>query len=213
MSAYCCTGGTTMPAALSTGATKSGGRVQHLVGRAVRPRRCRRRRARAHARASAPTTTTVASPPGRHGRQRVVDHLLLRDADLAEERARAGRADAPGHGARRVGRATTEPWGTAMRSTWRGAPARRRRPRPPTPPSVMRSTTGAASRAAPSPTRTGRRGSRVRIGPATTGDATVPPWRTAKRAGGRASSGTSPRSPSRPTANGATSSGSGAARP
>ncbi len=39
----------------------------------------------------------------RHQRQRVVDHLLLGDADLAEERARPGRADAPGDGARRVG--------------------------------------------------------------------------------------------------------------
>ena len=40
---------------------------------------------------------------GRHQRQRVVDHLLLGDADLAEERARPGRPDAPGDGARRVG--------------------------------------------------------------------------------------------------------------
>ena len=39
----------------------------------------------------------------RHQRQRVVDHLLLGDADLAEQRARPGRADAPGDGARRVG--------------------------------------------------------------------------------------------------------------
>ena len=51
--------------------------------------------------------------------------------------------------------------------------------------SVMRSATEADDAAAPSPTRTGRRGSNERIGPATTADATVPPWPTAKRAGGR----------------------------
>ena len=33
ISAYCCTGGSTMPGATSMGATKSGGRVTHLVGR------------------------------------------------------------------------------------------------------------------------------------------------------------------------------------
>ena len=44
-----------------------------------------------------------AGAAGCHQRQGVVDHLLLGDADLAQQRVRAGRADASGDGASRVG--------------------------------------------------------------------------------------------------------------
>ena len=101
------------------------------------------------------------------------------------------------------------PWGTVMQSTRAeeaGAPASSAAARHGL---GHESTTGAASSAAPSPTRTGRRGSREREGPATTLDATVRPWRRAKQAGGRPRSRASRRSPSKPTASGATSSGSG----
>ena len=87
MSAYCCTGGQTMPAAISTGATKSGGLVSTSSG----------------GRSSSSVSTPPSAGPGprlgsgdhdgagaaaRHQRQSVVDHLLLGDADLAEQRAR-----------------------------------------------------------------------------------------------------------------------------
>ena len=98
----------------------------------------------------------------------------------------------------------------SMRSSSPGAPASAAAA---TTASVMRSTTPADDAAAPSPTRTGRRGSNERIGPATTADATVPPWPTAKWAGGRRNSRISPRNPSRPTANGVTCSGSGPVPP
>ena len=212
MSAYCCTGGQTMPAAISTGATKSGGRVSTSSGGrssssvSTPP-------SRAQARASEPATTTVPALSGRHERQSVVDHLLLGDADLAEQRARVRRPDAPGDGARRVGeRPRALGHGDAVDAA-RAGRARRRRPRPRTRRRSSDPRRAPPWSAAPSPTRTGRRGSRERMGPATTLDATVPPWRTAKRAGGRRSSRISPRNPSRPTANGATCSGSGPVPP
>ena len=62
MSAYCCTGGSTMPAATSTGATKSGGLVSTSSG-GPSSSSISTPPSRAHARASAPATTTVPNRP------------------------------------------------------------------------------------------------------------------------------------------------------
>ena len=89
MSAYCCATGQTMPAAISTGATKSGGLVRTSSGGCSSS-------------STVDATVTGKRPrlgaghddglgaPGGDGCQGVVDDLLLGDADLAQHGARPG---------------------------------------------------------------------------------------------------------------------------
>ena len=81
--------GQTMPAAISTGATKSGRPGQHLVGGLVLLVDVAAAVTSKRPRLGACDNEGVGVP-GRNGGQPVVDDLLLGDADLAQHGARSG---------------------------------------------------------------------------------------------------------------------------
>ena len=143
MSAYCCTGGQTMPAAISTGATKSGGLVRTSSGGrssssvSTPP-------SRAQARASDPATTTVpARPVATSASAWLITSCW--ETPISQRSVRA-----PGDPTRRAtvraGSVSDHvPCGTAMQSMRPSSPGAPASAAAADTASVIRSTTGAAS--------------------------------------------------------------------